>query len=159
MSIDSDPLSGQQSPGLVSELKRYVGQHRAEFRSGVLEGGASVGMEPGRQYARACDGLLSSLLHATQAANPSHPCWESLSLAAVGSFGRGGLSLHSDLDVRLLCSTDLAQTSSIAESLFYPLWDAGLNVGHQVVNAEQMLDLARTDLPTATTPISRHNAS
>ncbi|HEY3234145.1 MAG TPA: [protein-PII] uridylyltransferase, partial [Polyangiaceae bacterium] len=31
-----------------------------------------------------------------------------------------------------------------------PLWDAGLSIGHQVVTPGEMIDLARSDLPTAT---------
>ncbi len=39
----------------------------------------------------------------------------------------------------------------IAEALLYPLWDAGLSIGHQVVTPSDMLELAKGDLPTATT--------
>ncbi|MBN1606874.1 MAG: [protein-PII] uridylyltransferase [Polyangiaceae bacterium] len=145
------PLLAEKAPGLVSELRRYVARHRAEFTASVLDNGHGLGMDPGRQYARACDGLLNSLLHVVQAATPDHPCWPSVSLAGVGSYGRGALSLHSDLDVRLLCGGDLAQAQPVAEALLYPLWDAGMPIGHQVVSSDQMLELAQHDLPTATT--------
>jgi [protein-PII] uridylyltransferase len=145
------PILAEKAPGLVSELRRYVAQHRAEFTTSLLDNGRGPGMDPGRQYARACDGLLNSLLHVVQAATPDHPCWPSVSLAGVGSYGRGALSLHSDLDVRLLCDGDLAQAQPVAEALLYPLWDAGMPIGHQVVSADQMLELAQQDLPTATT--------
>jgi [protein-PII] uridylyltransferase len=145
------PRLAEKAPGLVSELRRYVAQHRAEFTASVLDNGHGRGMDPGRQYARACDGLLNSLLHVVQAATPDHPCWPSVSLAGVGSYGRGALSVHSDLDVRLLCEGDLGQAQPVAEALLYPLWDAGMPVGHQVVSAQQMLELAQHDLPTATT--------
>ncbi|HEV8245264.1 MAG TPA: [protein-PII] uridylyltransferase, partial [Polyangiaceae bacterium] len=47
----------------------------------------------------------------------------------------------------------------IAESLLYPLWDAGLSIGHQVVTPADMLDLAHNDLPTATSLLDwRHIA-
>ena len=32
----------------------------------------------------------------------------------------------------------------------YPLWDAGLNIGHQVVTSADFIELSRSDLPTAT---------
>ena len=35
--------------------------------------------------------------------------------------------------------------------LLYPLWDAGLSIGHQVVTMNEVLELAQSDLPTATT--------
>jgi len=76
----------------VSELRRYVAQHRAEFAASVLDSaqgvrGHELGWIPGRQYARACDGLLNSLLHVVQAATPDHPCWTSVSLAGVAATG------------------------------------------------------------------------
>jgi [protein-PII] uridylyltransferase len=71
-------------------------------------------------------------------------------LAAVGSYGRGALAFFSDLDVRLISSTRAEKVRPVAEALLYPLWDAGLSIGHQVVTGNDMLDLAKNDLPTAT---------
>src|SRR5690606_22350323 len=39
----------------------------------------------------------------------------------------------------------------IAEAILYPLWDAGLQIGHQVVTISDTIALAKKDLPTATT--------
>jgi [protein-PII] uridylyltransferase len=72
-------------------------------------------------------------------------------LAAVGSYGRGALALHSDRDVRLVTGGRAEKVKHVAEAVLYPLWDAGLSVGHQVVTPSDQLELARTDLPTATT--------
>ena len=38
----------------------------------------------------------------------------------------------------------------LLEALLYPLWDAGLSVGHQAVEPDEVLDLAQQDLSTAT---------
>jgi UTP len=40
--------------------------------------------------------------------------------------------------------------SDFAQSLWYPLWDAGFKLGHQVGTVEQILDVADGDLDTAT---------
>ncbi|HEY8944778.1 MAG TPA: [protein-PII] uridylyltransferase, partial [Polyangiaceae bacterium] len=77
--------------------------------------------------------------------------WQNVALAAVGSYGRGALALHSDLDVRLITAGRAEKVRHIAEAMLYPLWDVGLSIGHQVVNPGDMLDLAKNDLPTATT--------
>src|SRR5690606_26224569 len=68
-----------------------------------------------------------------------------------GSFGRRMLSPNSDLDVRILCADDLSEASEqLVSALLYPLWDAGLDIGHQVVTVDQIIELGRTDLTTAT---------
>ena len=74
-------------------------------------------------------------------------------LAAVGSFGRGAVALRSDIDVRLVVrpgTKNRDAASRLADALLYPLWDAGLSVGHQVVDTSEALELAQTDLATAT---------
>lgn len=79
----------------------------------------------------------------------STPC----ALAAVGSFGRGAVALRSDIDVRLVVrpgAKNREAASRLADALLYPLWDAGLSVGHQVVDTSEALELAQTDLATAT---------
>ena len=75
-----------------------------------------------------------------------------ITLAAVGSFGRGAVALRSDLDVRLLVghAGHLEEAARVADALLYPLWDAGLAVGHQVTTVGEALELAQTDLATAT---------
>src|SRR5690606_3860600 len=56
-------------------------------------------------------------------------------------------------------SEDLSAVRPLAEALLYPLWDAGLNIGHQVISKNDTLALARTDLPTATSLLDfRHVA-
>lgn len=75
-----------------------------------------------------------------------------VSLVAVGSFGRGELLPASDIDVRLLASSDsdLRAISRAAEALFVPLWDAGISLGHQATTVKEALALAGDDLTTAT---------
>src|SRR5205085_8397531 len=84
---------------------------------------------------------------------------EPVALGAVGSFGRGAVALRSDADVRLFVGgggkkRDAA--SRIADALLYPLWDAGLSVGHQVESTGEALDLAQNDLATATSLLDLH---
>ncbi len=76
-----------------------------------------------------------------------------VALAAVGSFGRGAVALRADVDVRLVVGSGQKNhdaAARLADALLYPLWDAGLSVGHQVMSASEALELAQTDLATAT---------
>ncbi|MEY4549604.1 MAG: putative protein-PII uridylyltransferase [Pseudomonadota bacterium] len=147
------------SANLVPELRRYVAVHRQEIERLVKEGDVSTGLVAGQRYSKVVDGLLSSLLYTTRAVMFPSGNSPQVALVAVGSYGRNTLSVHSDLDVRLLSEADISVVRPLAEALLYPLWDAGLNVGHQVISRDDTLELARTDLPTATSLLDfRHVA-
>ncbi|MEN8141844.1 MAG: [protein-PII] uridylyltransferase [Thermodesulfobacteriota bacterium] len=69
-----------------------------------------------------------------------------MALVALGGYGRQELFPFSDIDLMILyrdCSDD--EIKSAAEAIFYPLWDAGLEVGHGVRNKEICLDDAEAD--------------
>lgn len=138
------------SATLVPELKRYVKHHRALVEQMIGAGHESSGLPASLRYAKVIDGLGSALFHAARSAMMQKGTWSPIALSAVGSYGRNSLSIFSDLDVRLLSRRPGAEVQAVAEALLYPLWDAGLNIGHQVVLAEEVLELALTDLPTAT---------
>lgn len=148
-------LTGLSSQ-LVPELKRYL-QHHGEGVLQSIEGHAEqAGAVAAGRHAQAIDGLLSSLFHAVTAVTQSRTPF---ALGAVGSYGRGTLSVYSDLDVRVLCASDPEACAPLVEALLYPLWDVGLNIGHQVVPLDEVVDLARADLPTATSMLDwRHLA-
>ncbi len=72
---------------------------------------------------------------------------------AVGGYGRGDLCPASDLDVLLIHTRkdrDLGQVKELADRVWYPLWDAGLKLGHGVRSVKDALALAHDDLDTAT---------
>ncbi|OJY31129.1 MAG: [protein-PII] uridylyltransferase [Myxococcales bacterium 68-20] len=108
------------------------------------------GTSLGRRRAAVLDGLLAHLF--TEAVT-STGVTEPICLAAVGSFGRGAVALRSDVDVRLVVEPSQKSheaAARVADALLYPLWDAGLSVGHQVSSGSEALELAQTDLATAT---------
>ncbi|MCS6898715.1 MAG: HD domain-containing protein, partial [Myxococcales bacterium] len=111
----------------------------------LLEGSLDLvqwGLQPAHQRTRLLDDLLQDLFAR------SHPPPATV-LAAVGSYGRRTLALGSDIDLRIL-TNDREEGARLANALLYPLWDAGLQVGHQIVSQEELLELASTDLPSAT---------
>ncbi len=80
------------------------------------------------------------------------------SLVAVGGYGRSELCPQSDLDVMLLRSPR-RDVTSISERVWYPIWDAGLKLGHSVCTQREALEIAEDDLDTATALLSaRHIA-
>ncbi len=144
------PLLERLSDKLLPELKVYIERHRGQVQAMVGEASEHSGLEASGRYARVIDGLLSAVFLAAKTAQTQVGSWCPVALSAVGSYARCTLSLYSDLDVRLVVDAAPEAAQQTAEALLYPLWDAGLSVGHQVVNAREVVELARTDLPTAT---------
>ena len=103
------------------------------------------GIVLGVARARALDELFEWLF-----AEVSELAKEPIALAAVGSYGRGAVALKSDADVRIVVRRSHDAAAKVADALLYPLWDAGLSIGHQVVDPSSMIDLAQTDIATAT---------
>lgn len=111
--------------------------------------GSGYGVELGRKNAAAYDALLSRLFTELRGRATDEGAWDGVLFAAVGSYGRGAVALESDIDVRLVAARP-DRATAVADAIFYPLWDMGINVGHQVAAIDELLDAARTDLPTAT---------
>ena len=81
-----------------------------------------------------------------------------LALVAVGGYGRGDLAPGSDLDLLLLHDHRLPP-ATLAELLWYPIWDEGVKLGHAVRTQAEAIDLADHDLDTATALLTaRHLA-
>ncbi len=100
------------------------------------------GLSLGRSRARRVDRLLRD--HFDRVC----PADSLMAMAAVGSHGRGALALHSDIDIRFLGPA--GAIAAAVDAIMYPLWDAGMTVGHQIISANDAVALAREDLTTAT---------
>jgi [protein-PII] uridylyltransferase len=130
------------------EWRDILNRQQAKLKAAVLSNTELSGIAACAMYSELYEKLLASRFESCRAALGLD---KRVTLGAVGSFGRRTLSPNSDLDVRILCEGDLGEASeSLVASLLYPLWDAGLDVGHQVITIEQVMDLGRTDLTTAT---------
>lgn len=142
------------SSELIPEIRKYGEAHGQRVVDSIEQGGLTSGHKSGLLRAKSLDGLLSSLYLTSVAVLGER---RDSALAAVGSYGRKTLALHSDVDVRLISERSVASAEPLAEALLYPLWDAGIDVGHQVISVSDTLELALTDLPTATTLLdTRH---
>lgn len=69
-------------------------------------------------------------------------------LVAVGGYGRGELSPRSDLDLLLLHDgkADQAAVASLADRVWYPVWDLGLDLDHSVRTPGEARRTAGEDL-------------
>jgi [protein-PII] uridylyltransferase len=74
----------------------------------------------------------------------------SVAVVAVGGYGRGEVSPHSDVDLLVLVDDKRRPSPEDLRGLLYPLWDAGFQVGHAVCSAKEAIERARGDLEAAT---------
>jgi [protein-PII] uridylyltransferase len=148
---------------LGSTCRDYLHVYTERLESSILRGEGGIALS--RLRAAVLDGLLSALFCAADAAASSPPkptnghagqshgqSQGRVALVAVGSYGRGTLSLKSDVDVLFLCDDpEEPRLLMLTEAFLYPLWDIGLKVGHAVRGIDETLALAHTDISTATT--------
>jgi len=105
---------------------------------------------PGRERRQAISALVSDRLaeHFAMVTDGV----EGLTLAAVGSVGRAEAGPQSDLDLVLLhdgTSKGKAAASAAATSLWYPIWDAGLQLDHSTRSLVECRQVASKDLAAA----------
>lgn len=89
----------------------------------------------------ACDNWLAQLYHT----GVDTPLQGNSALIAVGGYGRRELSPGSDLDVVLLHQPGLSVAAS-ADSIWYPIWDAGVRLDHSVRTPAATRRLANSDI-------------
>jgi len=138
--------AGSSSPAAkAAELGAAFASQRADLAARPESG--EDGLALGARNSAGLDILIRDLYAKVASSAPP-----GVALAAVGSHGRGAVALRSDADLRILVpsAVDEAAAVAFAEALFYPMWDAGISVGHQVMGQAEMLELAQHDLTAAT---------
>ena len=82
------------------------------------------------------------------------------SLIAVGGYGRGELSPHSDLDILFLLpnklrKNDTKKIENVIELILYILWDLGYTVGHSTRTIDDCIEKSRSDLTISTSLLEK----
>ncbi len=106
----------------------------------------SAGLLLVRRHADIVDAMMAKLYAATSFQRHG----TALLMGAVGGYGRRLLGLRSDLDVCFVTEGSTEGLLPLVEAMLYPLWDAGLSVGHHVIGISDVPAEAADDLPTAT---------
>ncbi len=118
-------------------------------RAPLLGDRSITGGEWARRYSDLVDGWLQAMFARRLGELGTHD----VALVAVGGFGRAELCPQSDLDLALL-HRGRPEIASIAEQVWYPIWDAGFKLGHAVGTVNELVALASDDLDTATAYLS-----
>ncbi len=152
-------LGRDDRTGVLEVLRRARDDGRRELCR-RLDAGAS-----GAQIVAAQTSMIDLLLRVeldraarTIYPEPNPTTANRLSLVAVGGYGRGDLSPHSDIDILFLHPYKLTgRGEQIIEHLLYMMWDLGLSVGHATRSVADCLRRAREDMTIRTSVLeSRH---
>lgn len=73
-----------------------------------------------------------------------------LAVAAVGGYGRGLLAPFSDIDLVFLHADAAHDVKALLDFMLYPLWDAGLKVGHATHSPRSAVQFAQRDMTART---------
>jgi [protein-PII] uridylyltransferase len=115
---------------------------------------AAVDAPPGRPWAAAWTARVDAALrhHLDRVLRgPSRRRRGGVALVALGSYARRSLCPRSDVDLLLLHDGWAAEDLEVlVREVCYPLWDAGLSVGHAVRTPEEAVRAAGEVLDTAT---------
>jgi [protein-PII] uridylyltransferase len=121
-----------------SPQKTLIGAARMRVRE-LVDGGAG-GLAANHAMADALDELVRSVLGELP---------HGLAVVATGGWGRRETAPFSDVDVLFLAAdTPGDDVKTFAERVLYPLWDAGIEVGHAVRSIADAAALAHDDLAT-----------
>ena len=113
-----------------------------EALTGLWRQGVS-GQEILHRYADCVDDFIQEQFASAPAVKKTRG---QIAVVALGGYGRRELYPHSDIDLLLLhdwWSKNAMQP--VAESLLYPLWDAGFEVGHSVRGVKDAIRFAAED--------------
>lgn len=111
----------------------------------TLIANATPGTAAARDLATLTDQAVSALAEAAFASLA-----EPWALVALGGYGCGRLLPFSDLDLLVLTDAPAQRVRQPVEQLLYPLWDAGLEVGHCVRSRREHRRACREDIETLT---------
>ncbi len=108
-------------------------------------------IDSARQLAALTDRVLADMALAAASKLPPRTRW---SLLALGGYGSGALLPGSDLDLLVVSNASSSALRPFVEDILYPLWDAGLNVGHQVRSRREQIAACREDTATMTSTLT-----
>ncbi len=143
--------NGRQA--IVEQLRTALDAGRAELERRLVEKPGS-GHESAHSHAFLIDQLIRIvhdhvIEHVYPVANRSKG--ERLALIAVGGYGRGEMSPHSDVDIAFVTpDKPTSWCEQVIEAILYYLWDLSLTVGHSSRSLNEVTRMAREDITIRT---------
>ena len=135
-----------------AHLQRETARVKALHVTGAL------GHKTAALLSQAMDLMLTELydyaIRGWEAANAKLP--SAVSMIALGGYGRGELSPHSDIDLMFLFPAKVRPSlikplqEHLTNEILYPLWDCGLKVGHSTRTVDEVFTEARSEIQSKT---------
>lgn len=152
LDFTTDTQPAEKLAAINGFLKTGTEEIRAEHRSGA----------EGLEIAQARSLMIDSLI--TQLTEPAIKAVQAMlgqdalaiSVVALGGYGREELCPLSDIDIMFLYPTDTnaklleKAQALLVQQVLYPLWDAGLKVGHSTRSVDETFKEAKADIQTKT---------
>ncbi len=96
------------------------------------------------------DGILRDVFISVSEKNNCHSLLDSVSLVALGGYGRGTLSPKSDLDVMLLFFDGSDPLITFNQEVLQILWDIGFDLGYSIRSTADCEEIAQNDFKSMT---------
>lgn len=142
---DSRAFRSVSREACLSALRAYTENTRAEIRRHHEMG--ESGSAALRRLTELCDSIVRMVFGFALAhtANP-HRLMQQIAICALGGYGRGEMSPHSDLDVSLVFDDSLDTEIETFNTLLLPfLWDLGFKAGYTLHSVTEASALAAKD--------------
>ena len=127
--LQTDPATAPDDDrprGTLSNLSARLAEAREELRGEAER--ACAGVRTLRRYATCIDGILKDIYEAAGGMTE-----KPTALIPLGGYGRRHLCLYSDIDLLIVVDGAIgAPEERFLRGILHPLWDLGLEVGHQV---------------------------
>ncbi|MFC1867558.1 nucleotidyltransferase domain-containing protein, partial [Thermodesulfobacteriota bacterium] len=130
---------------VVTELK----ESREHLISGFRSGKVSETFQ--EDYSQIIDHYFRVNIQESQTGRDLFKNKQPFALIAVGGYGRKELCIYSDIDILILFNKKIPPgATALAEELFYPMWDVGLELGYGVRTIKDCMTLGRNDFEVLT---------
>ena len=118
--------TAKESRGDLSGLSARLAEAREQLRAAAER--ACAGVRTLRRYSTRMDGILKDIYQAAHELTD-----KPTALIPLGGYGRRHLCRHSDIDLLIVVDGMIgAPEERFLRAILHPLWDLGLEVGHQV---------------------------
>ncbi len=128
-----------------------IGNGLCDMAENLIMSG-SDGTATARRLTQSIDDLLASAYKSATYVEGADTA-STLSLVAVGGYGRRELAPYSDIDIMLLAKKRDRVSMEVAQTILYRLWDMGLNISHCFRTLDECVEDAIDNFQTRTSLI------
>jgi len=128
--------AGQAHALIGRTIKKQLTEHRRHTLQNLARGDRTA-----QRLSQTADVVLHALFGAI------HNKSRAIAICAIGGYGRSELAPYSDVDLLFLHKEGaLDEVKPFLDAFLYPLWDAGLKLGHSVHTPASAAVFAREDM-------------